>query len=106
MKNKENIVWGILLIIVGIIFGLNAMGVTDINIFFRGWWTLFIILPSACGIIKSPTKISNYLWLVIGVLLLLNTRGIIQLSHISKLIFPAILVFIRSEERRVGKECS
>ena len=76
MKNKENIVWGILLIIVGIIFGLNAMGVTDINIFFRGWWTLFIILPSACGIIKSPTKISNYLWLVIGVLLLLNTRGL------------------------------
>lgn len=94
MKNRENIFWGILLIVLGIIFGLNAMGITDINIFFRGWWTLFIILPSACGIIKSPTKITNYIWLLVGALLLLSTRGLIRLNYASKLIFPAILVFI------------
>lgn len=94
MKNKENIVWGILLIVLGIILGLNAMGITDINIFFRGWWTLFIILPSACGIIKNPRKIGNYIWLIIGVLILLNIREVIQLEIISKLIFPIILVLI------------
>lgn len=94
MKNRENIVWGILLIVLGVIFGLNAMGITDINIFFRGWWTLFIIIPSACGIIRNPRKIGSYIWLVIGVVLLLNVRGIIELKNISKLIFPAILVFI------------
>lgn len=94
MKNKENIIWGILLIVIGIIFGLNAMGVTDINIFFRGWWTLFIILPSACGIIKNPRKIGNYIWLIIGVLILLNVRHIIELENVSNLIFPLILVLM------------
>ncbi len=94
MRNRENIVWGILLVVLGVIFGLNAMEVTHINIFFRGWWTLFIILPSITGIIKNPRKIGSYIWLIIGVALLLNIRGVIKLNHISKLIFPAILVFI------------
>lgn len=94
MRNRENIVWGILLIVLGVIFGLNAMGITDINIFFRGWWTLFIILPSACGIIREPRKIGSYIWLIIGVLILLNVREVIQLEIVSKLIFPLILVLI------------
>ena len=59
MRNRENIVWGILLVVLGVIFGLNAMEVTHINIFFRGWWTLFIILPSITGIIKNPRKIGS-----------------------------------------------
>ena len=46
MKKFGNILWGVVLIIVGVIFGLNAVGLTDINIFFHGWWTLFIIVPS------------------------------------------------------------
>ena len=94
MKKKENIIWGIILIIIGVIFGLNAMGITDINIFFKGWWTLFIIIPAIVDIIKEPTKTGNYIWLAIGVLLLLNAQGIIKLSNISKLIFPAILIII------------
>ena len=42
MKKVGNILWGIVLIVLGIIIGLNATGVTHINIFFRGWWTLII----------------------------------------------------------------
>ena len=44
---------------VGVIFGLNALGITDINVFFDGWWTLFIIIPSIIEIIKEPTKQSG-----------------------------------------------
>ena len=34
---SNNIIWGFILIAVGIIFGLNALDITDINIFFDGW---------------------------------------------------------------------
>ena len=45
MNNYSNVLWGFVLIIIGIVFGLNALDITDINIFFDGWWTLFIIVP-------------------------------------------------------------
>ena len=36
MKKVGNILWGLVFIVLGLIFGLNALGITDINIFFRG----------------------------------------------------------------------
>ena len=33
MKKFGNILWGLVLVIIGIIFALNALGITDINIF-------------------------------------------------------------------------
>ena len=45
MKKIGNKLWGILLIVLGVIFGGNATGLFNINIFFDGWWTLFIIIP-------------------------------------------------------------
>ena len=38
--------WGIVFVLFGIVLGLNALGITNINIFFAGWWTMFIIVPS------------------------------------------------------------
>ena len=49
MKKIEEILWGVFFIAIGIIIGLNALGITDINIFFDGWWTLFIIVPCFIG---------------------------------------------------------
>ena len=94
MKKIGSLIWGILFIIVGLIFGLNAMGITDINIFFRGWWTLFIIIPSLIGVIKESYKVGNYIWLLIGIVLLLSAQGIINFSTIWKLAIPTILVII------------
>lgn len=45
MQNKKNIILGIILIALGIIFGGNALNLFSINVFFKGWWTLFIIIP-------------------------------------------------------------
>ena len=50
MKNITRILWGTALIAVGGIIGLNAFGITDIELFFDGWWTLFIIVPCLVGI--------------------------------------------------------
>ena len=37
MKKISNLLWGLVFIIVGVIFGLNALEITDINILFDGW---------------------------------------------------------------------
>ena len=94
MKDKGNLIWGILLIVIGIIVGLNSLGITNIDLFFSGWWTLFIIVPSIVDIIKTPSKGDNYVWLVIGIVLLLCAQEVLNFNIIGKLIFPMILVGI------------
>lgn len=94
MKKFENILWGCLFVIVGVIFGLNAFGVTDIDIFFDGWWTLFIIIPCFLGLFKDDDKIGSIIGLVIGVFLLLCCQDILDFSFVWKLIVPIILIII------------
>ena len=94
MKKFGNVLWGIVLIVVGVIFGLNAVGLTNINVFFRGWWTLFIIVPSFIELFRSTNKMWSFIWLVIGIVLLLCAQNILSFSLIGKLIFPFILVMI------------
>ena len=67
MKKISKILWGIVLIAVGVIFALNAFGITDIEIFFDGWWTLFIIVPCLIGIFSEREKLGNIIGLTIGV---------------------------------------
>lgn len=53
MGNLKNVLLGLALLIVWCILGLNAFNVTNINIFFDGWWTLFIIVPCAINLITK-----------------------------------------------------
>lgn len=69
-------------------------GYTNINIFFDGWWTLFIIVPCFIGLFKEDEKTGNIIGLLIGILLLLCCQDILDFNMIWKLIFPAILVII------------
>ena len=94
MKRFGNILWGLLILAIGIIWGLNALGITNINIFFNGWWTLFIIIPSLICLFTKESKMWSFIWLVIGIVLLLCSQGILTFSLISKLIIPFILVVI------------
>lgn len=94
MKNKENVVWGILLVVLGCIFGLNALGLAKINIFFEGWWTLFLIVPAIVGLIKDSDKTGDIILLLVGIFLLLVTRDVIDFEIFWKLLFPVVLVII------------
>lgn len=89
---KNNIIWGLLLILVGVIVLVNALGIASIDIFFRGWWTLFIIVPCFINIFKDEDKSGSIIGFLIGVLLLLAVRDIIDFSLIWKLIVPIILI--------------
>ena len=92
MKNSDNVIWGILLVIIGVIFGLNAVGLTTINVFFEGWWTLFLIVPAVIGLIKEQDKTGSLIMLTIGVVLLLAVRDIIDFEIVWKLLLPCVLV--------------
>lgn len=94
MKNNNSIVWGLILIIIGIIIALNSIGIVNIDLFFDGWWTLFIIIPGLVGLLNNEDKAGNIIGILIGVLLLLNAQKIIDFSLIWKLIVPAILIII------------
>lgn len=94
MKKISKILWGIALIAIGGIFALNAFGVTDIQLFFDGWWTLFIIVPCFIGIFSEREKTGNIIGLLIGVFLLLCCQNILGFDMLWKLAFPAIIVII------------
>lgn len=91
MKKKiSRVIWGICLIAIGIIFILNSFKIVNINIFFNGWWTLFIIVPSFIGIIFDKVKSINVFFFVLGLSLLCYSLSIIQFENI----FDIILCFI------------
>ena len=91
----NKILWGIVLIAIGVIIGTNSFGLTDINIFFDGWWTLFIIVPCLIGLFDNKEKkTGDIIGLIIGVLLLLSIRDLISFDIIAKLIVPAIFIII------------
>ena len=57
MKQAKPIIWGIAIIALGVIFGGNAIGLFNFNVFFDGWWTLFIIVPSVISLIFEKEKL-------------------------------------------------
>ncbi|MCI8574897.1 MAG: cell wall-active antibiotics response protein [Bacilli bacterium] len=95
MNTLSKTMWGLVLIIIGVIIGLNSLDITNINIFFEGWWTLFIIIPCFIGLFNEREgKIGNIIGLIIGVALLCSSRGFLPFDMIAKLIVPFILVMI------------
>lgn len=94
MKKFQNSIIGILLIVVGMILGLNAFHITHINIFFEGWWTLFIIIPSLYGFFTERDKTGSLIGLFIGVYLLLSCQGIISFRFLWKLFLPLVLIIL------------
>lgn len=91
--NKKNVFWGILIIVIGVIIGLNSLNITNINIFFMGWWTLFFIVPALIGLFNKKNIIGNLVLLSIGIILFLGLNDIIDFSIIYKLITPILIVY-------------
>ncbi|MGM9681964.1 MAG: LiaF transmembrane domain-containing protein [Eubacteriales bacterium] len=98
MKNNKKfskIIWGAILVGVGVVLALNAFGVTDIDIFFDGWWTLFIIVPCAVALVcERNGKTGSFIGLIAGIFLLLACRNVIGFDLLWKLLIPAIVIII------------
>lgn len=95
MRNKaSNLIWGLLFIVVGIGFMGRSLWGWDFSIFFKGWWTLFIIVPCLTGLVRKGYNTGDAVGLGIGALLFLTSRDIISGSLVWKLFFPLIFVGI------------
>ena len=96
MKESKfsNFIWGLVFLGLGVIFLGNNLKIWDIDVFFDGWWTLFIIIPSFLAIFKRGSKFSSLFGLIIGILLLLGCQDIIGFQLIGKLIVPLIFIML------------
>lgn len=94
MKNLRRTIWGLIFIAAAIVIALNSFNVIDFDIFFDGWWTLFIIVPSFVGIIQDRNKWGAVFGLCIGILLLLSAQEIISWDMVWKISFPLIIAII------------
>ncbi|MDF2541880.1 MAG: putative rane protein [Herbinix sp.] len=94
MRNKlGNILWGLFFIVIGAGFAGEAFELWDFELFFDGWWTLFIIVPCTISIVQNGFRSGALIGLIIGILLFLSCQPGIDFD-LSKLIVPAILVII------------
>lgn len=94
MKRGNQVLWGVILIGIGLVLGLNALGMTHINLFFDGWWTLFIIVPCLVGLLSGKDIMGNVIGIGIGAFLLLCCQDILSFEWLWKLAFPAVIVLI------------
>lgn len=94
MKSKSSMFWGLILIVVGVLFLGNNLNWWDINIFFDGWWSLFIIIPSIYGFFDGTSRGGSLISLTVGVLLLLAAQDIIDYGMIWKILVPIIIIVI------------
>ena len=94
MNNFKNVLWGIILVVLGVIIGTNSLGLTDINLLFDGWWTLFIIVPCFIGLFTNSEKTGNIIGILIGVALLLGINDIIDFDKIWTLLLPLVIVVV------------
>ena len=90
MKKLSYLLWGIVLIAAGVVLALRIFGITNADIFFDGWWTLFIIIPSAVGLFTEKKKTGSIIGIALGVFMLLCCQEVLSW----KLLAPAALVVL------------
>lgn len=93
MKKITSVLWGIALIAAGTIFALNALDITSIDVFFDGWWSLFLIIPCAVGLFTEKEKSGNFFGLLLGIFLLLCAQDILSFSLLWELFLPAVVIW-------------
>ncbi|MBC3889841.1 hypothetical protein GH810_16170 [Acetobacterium paludosum] len=95
MRNRVgNLLWGFLLVAIGLGFAGNAFGLWNFELFFNGWWTLFIIIPCAISMFQNGVQLWNSIGLGIGALLFVSAQGYFNGQLVGNLIFPIIIIAI------------
>lgn len=94
MNRVRRILWGVVLVALGVLFGLHVMEIIDLKTLFEGWWTLFILVPSFVGLIADRDKIWSIIGLFTGTTILLACQDVIPDDAVVKLIVPFVIVII------------
>lgn len=74
-QNVKNFVYGICFLIIGIGY-LGDLGMLwNFSIFFPGWWTLAIMIPSVLDMFTKGFNFGNIFFFLTGLYLLLDING-------------------------------
>lgn len=92
MKVTFKTICGIALLLFGTIWLLDLVGLLRVNVFFKGWWSLFIIIPSLAGLFSDRRKAEPIIGLVVGVFFLLAEQDVIFWGHIWKYILAIMAI--------------
>lgn len=76
-KTPTGLIVGLIFILLGILYAGSALDIFHFSIFFPGFWTLFIIVPSFYALFKpGQDKTAPIIGLVIGFCFLINAQHI------------------------------
>lgn len=92
MKKTKGVLWGVAVILLGLLWGLKEANLINYSIFFDGWWTLFIIIPSFIGLFNGENKSLSATGLAVGVLLLINCYY--DIWQYKAFILPVLVVIV------------
>lgn len=90
MKSVKKVLWGIVIIAAGVLLAMHICNALPFDLFFDGFWTLFIIVPCLISLMTDGNKAGSLIGIAIGVILLLCTQDIINW----KLTLPIIIIII------------
>lgn len=91
-KRYGEIIWGIGFIAFGLILLGKFLGFYDFNVFFDGWWTLFIIVPSLIDLFTENHKSTSITFLILGILLFVASRDYLSYGTIFKIFVCVIFI--------------
>lgn len=95
MKEKiYHVILSIFLFIVGILIIGNAFSIWNVNVFFKGWWALFIIIPALEAFLFQNGKSASFYALLLGVGIILYNQEIINFDIFWKTLLACFIVLI------------
>lgn len=92
--NRNNVLWGLIFIILGVGFAGNVFDLWSFSIFFPGWWTLFLIIPCAASLYHNGIQTGPLVGFSVGVMFFLSSQGFISGNLIVRLFVPVVLIII------------
>lgn len=90
MNMHRRNVFGLILLVIGILFLLQAFDIITGSILFQGWWTLFLIVPAIMSMSRTGVTAGNAILLTLGVGFLLREQG----WNFTQYMVPAIFIVL------------
>ena len=68
--------------------------IKDVNIFFKGWWTLIFILPAIGMLFFQRNKKSSLFLILVGVIILLGVYKVLTVNKCFIILLSLVIIFI------------